>query len=103
MNLFFKKYKIVLIRIIGVILLSLGILVNYLDTPKELSSVEIAAANVARMEASIKVSSATTSPRGTSPFASELNKTRQKQLEILFYLSIAFGLGLLIYSFKKKE
>jgi hypothetical protein len=70
---------------------------------------EIAAANVARMEARIagEIGGNTqTNKPDTSPFLEKFQDTREKQIRYALILMMIFGLGFLVYSFisgKKQE
>ncbi len=104
---FFFKYKIVILRSIGAFLLILGFVVHFWAMPKTVavSANDIAAANVARMEASIsghKKSTKTTKPN-MSHFSKSLASKQQKQLEYLTIFAMIFGVLFLAYSFLKKE
>lgn len=104
---FFKKYKKIIVRVLGVLMLLVGFAVHFWTVPKEgISKEEIAAANVARMEASVagSASSATKQAKPKeSPFMKEFKNTRQKQLEYLTITVMVLGIGFLLYSFIKKE
>ena len=78
----------------------------WLNPKKGLSEVEIAAANVARMEAQVKGKSITsTKPKSSnkSPFAQKLHETKAKQFKILAILAMIFGVGFLGYTFIKRD
>lgn len=100
----FLKYRVVVFRVFGGLLLVVGFVVHFWATPKEvaLSENEIAAMNVARMETS--VASATSSAKESvkpdaSKFVEELKNAQEKQVEHMTILAMAFGTGFLIYSF----
>lgn len=104
---YFEKHKQFIIRTLGVVMLIVGIIVNFWSKPEEkVSQNELATANIARMEASVKGSSPSTqlsSKQESSPY---LDKLKAKQAEQLQYLTIFFmivGVGFLGYSFIKKE
>ena len=107
----FLKYRVVVFRAFGSLLLIGGFVVHFWSTPDEvvLSENEIAAINVARMEAS--VASATSGAKESakpdvSKIVDELKNAQEKQLEQMTLLAMAFGVGFLIYSFTprgKKE
>jgi len=102
----FIKYKIVIFRTAGSIMLVVGFAIFFWVTPKEvMSENEIAAANVARMEASVYGSSAgakkTPKPE-TSKFVEELKNAQKKQVQYLTILTMIFGVGFLAYSFLSK-
>ena len=104
----FLKYKIVIFRVLGVIMLLVGFAIYFWETPKEgMSQSEIAAANVARMEASVSGSSSssakeTIKPNG-SKFLEEFKNSKKKQLEYLTIFSMIFGAVFLFYSFFGKS
>lgn len=104
---FLKKNKKIIIRVAGALMLLIGFVVYFWTVPKDgISKQELAAANVARMEASVAGKSAPSrspiKPK-ESPFMKEFKNTKQKQLEYLTIASMIFGVGFLIYSFVKKE
>lgn len=104
---FFLKHKIVILRSIGAFFLIVGFVVHFWAMPKTVavSANDVAAANVARMEAS--VSGHTKSNKKTKPNMSHISKslmnTQQKQLEYLTIFAMIFGVLFLAYSFVKKE
>ena len=104
---FFKKHQKEIIRAVGAFLLIVGFVVNFWVTPKKAVSVnEIAAANVARMEASVAGSSGTQKVKksaDTSHISKALKATRQKQMHYLTIFSMIVGALFLLYSFLKKE
>lgn len=104
---YFFKNKIVITRVLGFIMLLVGFTIHFWVMPQEgLSKNQIAAANVARMEASI-------APRGTktsnskkkddTKFLKELKNTKEKQMQYLTILSMVFGVIFLGYSFIPKR
>ncbi|DAB29667.1 MAG TPA: hypothetical protein CFH84_08620 [Sulfurimonas sp. UBA12504] len=103
---FFLKYKTVLFRVCGAVLLLFAFIVHFWMTPKEgVSEVELAAANVARMEASIAGSSQ--SPKvakpDTSKFLEKFKNTQEKQMQHLTVIAIILGSGFFLYSFIKPK
>jgi uncharacterized protein YjeT (DUF2065 family) len=102
---FFLKYKTVLLRFVGVLLLLVGFAVHFWAAPKEgLSEMEIAAANVARMEASIAgVDSSTKKAQSTPRFMEEFKNTQEKQMRYLTIIAMILGVGFLGYSFMKPK
>lgn len=104
-----KKHKTVLLRTLGALLLIVGFAVNFWTTPKKgLTKSEIAAANVARMEASVQGSSASKKAKeaakpDTSPFLKHYQSTRSKQIKYITILAMIVGVLFLLYSFFKKE
>jgi flagellar basal body-associated protein FliL len=104
---FFKKHKKIILRVVGVLMLLVGFVVPFWTVPKKgISKEELAAANVARMEASVAGSSQSATKQAKpkeSPFMKEFKNTKQKQLEYLTIAAMIFGVGFLLYSFVKKE
>ena len=93
-------------RIVGVILLLMGFLIHFWETPKSgMSKNELAAINLARMEASVsgKNSSKIKKKTDSSNFRKALEDTQQKQLEYLTILAMLLGLISLGSSFIKKD
>lgn len=100
------QYKKPLIRVVGSLLLLIGFVIHFWATPKDgLSEVEIAAANVARMEASVsgRSTSAQSQSTSASPFLEEFKSTREKQMQYLTIIAMILGAGFLVYSFFQKE
>lgn len=104
---FLKNHKKIIIRVVGVSMLLIGFAVHFWTVPKEgISKEELAAANVARMEASVAGTSPSTAKKiqpKESPFMKQFIDTRQKQLEYLTIIAMILGVGFLLYSFIKKE
>ena len=104
---FFKKHKILIFRSAGALMLLIGFIVHFWVTPKEgLTQNEIAAANVARMEASIRggtSSSNSVQKQDRSKYLEELKNTQAKQMRYLTIIAMVLGVGFLGYSFVKKE
>jgi hypothetical protein len=104
---FFTKHKILIFRSAGAFMLLVGFVVHFWTTPKEgLTQNEIAAANVARMEAKVaggSSSSKETAKTDDSKFLEELKNTQAKQLEYLTIIAMILGVGFLGYSFVKKK
>ncbi|NCO00805.1 MAG: hypothetical protein GW906_03135 [Epsilonproteobacteria bacterium] len=103
---FFLKYKTVIFRTVGSLMLLIGFVTYFWATPKEgYSESDVAAANVARMEASISGGSSTKSEakQSSSKFLDELKNTREKQIRYLTIMAMLFGIAFLIYSFVKKD
>ena len=102
----FIKNKIIIFRTVGALMLVVGFSVYFWTTPKEvLTQNEIAAANVARMEASVarSSSSAKASKPSNTKFLKELKETQKKQLRYLVILTMILGAGFLGYSFMPKR
>jgi len=105
---FLKKHKILLFRVVGTMMLLGGFVVNFWLTPKEAyTQNELAALNVARMEAKVAGGSSTSSGKkaqpDTSKYIEELKNAQAKQMEYLTIMAMIFGVGFLGYSFIKKK
>lgn len=104
---FFLKHKTVILRSLGGLMLIVGFAVHFWATPKEgISEVEMAAANVARMEASVagKSSGSSKAPKQSSAeYLEALKSTQEKQMKYLTILSMVLGVGFLGYSFINKK
>lgn len=102
---FFDRYKTVILRTVGSLMLLVGFAVHFWTVPQEgVSANDRAAANVARMEAKVAGKSTTTQEKeNDSKFLQELKNTQAKQLEYLTIIAMLFGIGFLGYSFIKKD
>ena len=104
---FFKENQVIILRSLGAFMLVVGFIVHFWASPKEaLSPNEIAAANVARMEAHTNASSTSSSQKTNtkhSKFLEKLKGQQAKQLEYLTILAMLLGFGFLGYSFVKKK
>ena len=107
---FLLKNQTIILRVCGGLFLVVGFAVHFWANPKPVySEEEIAAANVARMEASIRGSTTQNMPHAkkssASIFAEEYQSTRQKQIRYLTIIVMVLGGGFLVYSFlpKRKE
>ncbi|HEY9203469.1 hypothetical protein [Sulfurimonas sp.] len=102
----FKKYKIIIFRTAGAVMLVVGFALYFWISPKEVATEnEIAAANVARMEASVRGISSSTKQRqepAASKFVEELKNAQKKQIQYMTILSMVFGALFLGYSFISK-
>ena len=101
----FLKYKTVILRTVGILMLVIGFSVHFWVTPKEgLSANQRAAANVARMEAKVagKANNGKSAKKDDSKFLKELKNTQAKQIKYLTIIAMIFGVGFLGYSFVKK-
>lgn len=100
------KNKILIFRVFGVMMVIVSFAIYFWATPKEvLNENEIAAANIARLEASASGRGATTqgaSKPQTSQFVEELKNAQKKQIEHIIIASMFIGIGLLGYSFISK-
>jgi len=103
---FYLKHQKEILRGFGAFLLIVGFVVNFWVTPKKSASANaIAAANLARIEASVQSSSVKkVKKRSSSAHISKaLKATRQKQIKYLTIFSMVIGALFLAYSFLKKE
>ena len=104
---FFLKYKTVILRTAGALMLVVGFAVHFWVTPKEgFTKSELAAANVARMEAKVRggsSKSAKSAKKNDSKYLDELKNTQEKQMRYLTIIAMVLGVGFLGYSFVKKE
>ncbi|MCK9492616.1 MAG: hypothetical protein M0Q24_11075 [Sulfurimonas sp.] len=105
---FLKKHKIVLFRVAGSLMLLVGFVVHFWLTPKEAyTENELAALNVARMEAKVAGGSGTSSSKKAQPdgtkYVEELKNFQAKQMKYLTIGAMIFGVGFLGYSFVRKK
>jgi hypothetical protein len=103
---FLIKHQTVLLRSVGAILILVSFAAFFWTAPKKgFSENEIAAANVARMEAKIAGSSSATSAQkpDKSPFLETYKQTQEKQMRYMLIVMMIFGVGFLAYSFLKKD
>jgi uncharacterized protein YjeT (DUF2065 family) len=105
---FFFKHQKVILRSVGVFLLVLGLTLFFWAAPqKVMSENEKAAANLARMEASVSGGSSSSSntqqSSNHSTISAAMVETQKKQLRMLMIMVMVFGAGFLGYSFLKKE
>lgn len=92
----------------GVFMLLVGFVVHFWVTPKEgISKNEIAAANVARMEAKVAGGSGSSSEapkkKDASKYLEEFKNTKAKQMQYLTIIAMMAGIGFLGYSFVRKK
>ena len=103
---FFNRYKIIILRSIGAVMLVVGFAVHFWVTPQEgLSANQRAAANVARMEAKMAGSGSgkKTAKKDHSSFLKELKDTQEKQMQYFTIIAIILGIASLGYSFIPKK
>ena len=104
---FYKKNEIVILRILGVVMLLVGFAIHFWTVPQEgLTPNQIAAANVARVEAKVLQSSASSkqsSKKDDLKFLKEFKNTREKQMQYLTIFAMIFGVGFLGYSFLPRK
>lgn len=86
-------------------MLLLGFVIHFWVTPKEgISDLDRAAANVARMEASVRGEGSRSGQAGEqAPLLQEFKNSREKQMEYLTIIAMILGGGFLLYSFFQKE
>ena len=88
-------------------MLVIGFVVHFWVTPKEgFTKNEIAAQNVARMEAKSSggsSSSQKSTKKDDSSFLKEMKSTQAKQMRYLTIIAMILGVGSLGYSFVKKK
>ncbi len=101
----FQKYKLLIFRSLGALMLIVGVVAFFWSAPKEgISENEIAAANVARMEASVRGGTSTTKQEpSASKFVEELKNAQEAQIQYFTILSMIFGALFLGYSFLSKN
>ena len=104
---YFLKHKTVIIRVLGSVMLVVGFAIHFWVTPQEgLSKNQLAAANVARMEAKMApkgTKSSNSKKKEDSKFLKTLKETQEKQMRYLTILAMLFGAGFLGYSFIPKR
>ena len=103
---FFTKHKIIILRSLGVVMLLIGFAVHFWTNPqKVMSANEIAAANVARMEASVKgnAKNVTKAKPDMSTFTKALTTAQQERARYITIFAMILGILFLGYSFMKKE
>lgn len=102
---YFLKHREVILRTVGALLLLIGFVVHFWVVPQEgLSKNDRAAANLARMEASIAGSSSSKAGKKSDKpkFLQELKEKQKKQMQYLTIIIMVLGAGSLGYSFIKK-
>ncbi len=104
---YYLKHQQVILRTLGALLLLVGFVIHFWSMPqKGVSKNDRAAANLARMEASVQgksSSSKSKSKADTSNFLEQLKNTQAKQSEYLTIILMILGVGSLGYSFFKKK
>jgi uncharacterized protein YjeT (DUF2065 family) len=103
---FFLKHKIIILRAIGGVLLLIGFAVHFWTRPTtRISENEIAAANVARMEASVAGHSSNVKKAkpDMSILAKSLTSAQQQRAKYITIFAMVLGVLLLGASFLKKE
>lgn len=100
----FKKNKKMAYKITGANFLLMALVLLFWSQPKEgMSENEMAAANVARMEAKVQGGSGGKKAAQSPNFMQEHHETQKKQLRVFLILMIIAGAGFLGYGFLKKE
>lgn len=93
-------------RSLGAVMFLIAFVIFFWTTPKQgLSENEIAARNVARMEASIagSTSSSKSSKAANAPIMKSYKDTQAKQMRYALILAMVLGIGFLGYSFISKK
>jgi len=103
----FLKYQKVVFRSLGIFMLIIGFASYFWTTPKKvLTPNEIAAANIARMEASVARSQGRSTKKVESSSAEilkHLKNTQEAQNRYLTIIAMIFGIGFIAYSFMPKK
>ena len=104
---FFLRYKLIILRSFGLFMLLTGFIIHFWITPQmvAVSKNDIAAANVARMQASVLGDSVSVKKkkRDISHLSKSLASAQQKQLRYLTVFVMIVGGLFLGYSLLKKE
>ncbi len=105
---FFLKYKIVILRAAGVLMLVIGFSIHFWVTPKDvLSENDKAAARIARIEAKVKGNNSQNSKqpakKDNAKFLKKMQDTQTKQMQYLTIIAMILGVGFLGYSFVPKK
>ena len=105
---FFLKYKIVILRTLGGVMLIVGFAVHFWTAPTEvISANDKAAARVARMEANVRAaaSSSALSQKEKSKYLNNMKDAQAEQMRYITIIAMLLGLGSIISSFipKKEE
>ncbi|MBD3824433.1 MAG: hypothetical protein IE916_08000 [Epsilonproteobacteria bacterium] len=103
---FYLKHQKSIIRGTGIVLLVIGFVVQFWMTPKEgLSKEEIAAANVARMEASIRGAGSSQGAKSEQKpiFMEEFRNKQEKHFRYMTIIAMIAGVIFIGYTFIKKE
>ena len=104
---FFLKYKQIILRAVGVLLLLIGFVIHFWSMPQEvMSKNDRAAANLARMEKSVQSHSNSSKSKkkpDSSKFLKELKDQQEKQMQYLTIIMMILGASSLGYSFFKRK
>jgi len=85
-------------------MLLIGLIIHFLITPQsKISKNDLAAARVARMEASVNKTSSLSKAPDTSNYTKGLKSTQKKQMKYLTVLAIVIGVMSVAYSFKPRK
>ncbi len=104
-NIFLKHQKVIL-RSLGALMLVVGFVIHFWSLPdKGMTKAQIAAANVARMEASVAGGSAPSAKAkpDVSHVVQAIKETKAKQMQYFTIIAMIFGAGFLGYSFIQKK
>ncbi len=103
----FLKHQTIIFRGLGAFMLLVGFVTYFWTTPKEgLTKNQMAAANVARMEARVAGGSSRSAEKpksSSSKIMKELQDTQAAQVRYLTILFMIFGVGFLGFSFIKRD
>ncbi len=107
MKVFFIKYKIVIFRVLGSLMLLVGFMMFFWTTPKDgLSKNEMAAANIERMEARVAGGSSASAKKNNSSNVDIMKAYKDKQevqKKYTLIIIMMLGIGFLGYSFVRKK
>ena len=104
---FFLKHQQSILRGGGGVMLLIGFIIHFWVVPqKGLSKSDLAAARIARMEASVNGKNSHTPKKAkhdASSYTKALKDTQKKQMEYLTILVMIIGVASLAYSFKPRS
>jgi len=104
---FFFKHQQAILRGGGAFMLLVGFVIQFWVVPQEgISKNDLAAARVARMEASISGGNTAKENNGkpdASSYTKGLKNTQKKQMQYLTIIAMILGVASLGYSFKPKK
>lgn len=103
---FFFKYKIEILRVVGVLFLLSGFVIHFWVVPQPVATQnDLAAANLARMEASVSSTSVSSSKKASkeSSFLKEFKEKQKQQLQYVTIFVMLLGAAALGGSFLKKK
>ena len=100
---FLRQNRTIILRSMGGLMLLISFFIYFWPTQqKALTQNELAAANVARMEAKIK-GGTTQKNHQSSKFLQDLKAKQEKHLRYMLIFFMVFGLGFLGYSFIQRD